>query len=260
LVDSDNLQDVMGETLAAGSRRLPRTIDLSGSGVSNSLPIGVLGHGSGALLGGVQSQPAMSPSLAPAAGAPSVSASGSRQAVPLVSTPAGSLGWLLTRSAIRSSRSVRFTGQTGTDSRVAPYVPMIPKQRCARRSYTTEAVCALRSEHPVADSRVGDQVRQQGIQPEIAVVQEGPSCRVAADHPVAVALAETVEAVTGRCPAFEMCPGLQETRWYVRKGIPAFAYGPGFLEVAHGPKESVEVERICKTTVIYALMAARLLG
>jgi hypothetical protein len=42
----------MGETLAAGVRRLPRASDLGGSGLSNALPSGVLGQGSGAVLGG----------------------------------------------------------------------------------------------------------------------------------------------------------------------------------------------------------------
>ena len=105
-----------------------------------------------------------------------------------------------------------------------------------------------------------EQLRRQGVQLEIDTLQEGPSCGVAADHPVALALAETVEAVTGRRPAFEMCPGLLETRWYARKGTPAFAYGPGFLEVAHGPNEVVEVERIHQHTLVYALVAARLLA
>ena len=105
-----------------------------------------------------------------------------------------------------------------------------------------------------------EQVRQQGIQLEIDVLQDGPACGIAADHPVALALAVTAEAVTGRRPAFEMCPGLLETRWYARKGIPAFAYGPGFLEVAHGPNEVVEIERIYQFIIVYALVAARLLG
>jgi succinyl-diaminopimelate desuccinylase len=104
---------------------------------------------------------------------------------------------------------------------------------------------------------VFEQVRRQGIQLEIAILQEGPSCGFAADHPVALALAETAEAVTGKRPAFEMCPGLLETRWYARKGIPAFAYGPGFLEVAHGPNELVDVERIYQHTIINALIADR---
>jgi uncharacterized protein (TIGR03118 family) len=63
--------------------------DQSGNGLSNALPIGILGQGSGAVLGGVHAPPATSPSPAPAAGRPSASAAGSSQAVPLASTPPG---------------------------------------------------------------------------------------------------------------------------------------------------------------------------
>ena len=76
----------------------------------------------------------------------------------------------------------------------------------------------------------------------------------------AVALAETIESVTGRRPEFELCPGSLEIRWYAQQGIPAFAYGPGLLEVAHGPEEWVEIEQVYRHTLIYALYAARMLG
>jgi len=105
-----------------------------------------------------------------------------------------------------------------------------------------------------------DQVRQQGIELEVEVLQEGSSCGVASGHPTALALAETIETVTGKRPALEMCPGLLEIRWYAQKGIPAFAYGPGLLEVAHGPNEFIEIEPIYQHTLIYALTAARILA
>ena len=57
-----------------------------------------------------------------------------------------------------------------------------------------------------------ERLRQQGIPLEIDVLQEGPACGVAADHPVALALAESAESIIGKRPAFEMCPGLLETR------------------------------------------------
>lgn len=101
--------------------------------------------------------------------------------------------------------------------------------------------------------------RARGIDLEVEILQEGPSCGVAEDHPVARRLGEAIEAVTGRRPDFEMSPGLLETRWYVRHGIPAFACGPGMLEVAHGPNEVVEIERVYRHTLIYALAAARIL-
>jgi acetylornithine deacetylase/succinyl-diaminopimelate desuccinylase-like protein len=105
-----------------------------------------------------------------------------------------------------------------------------------------------------------ESVRRQGIRLDVQVLQEGYSSGVAADHPVATALAETIEQVTGERPAFAMCPGILEIRWYARRGIPAFAYGPGLLEVSHGPDEYVELERVYQHTVIYALVAARLLS
>jgi acetylornithine deacetylase/succinyl-diaminopimelate desuccinylase-like protein len=101
--------------------------------------------------------------------------------------------------------------------------------------------------------------RQKGIELEVETLQEGYSSGVSEDHPVGAAIAETVETVTGKRAAFEMCPGLLEIRWYARKGIPAFACGPGFLELAHGPNESVKVEHIYQHTLLYALVATRLL-
>jgi len=100
----------------------------------------------------------------------------------------------------------------------------------------------------------------QGIKLEIEVLQEGYSSGVSEDHPVARAFAETIEAVIGDRPAFSMCPGILETRWYARKGIPAFAYGPGLLEVSHGPHEVIEIESLYHSALIYALAATRLLA
>jgi acetylornithine deacetylase/succinyl-diaminopimelate desuccinylase-like protein len=103
-------------------------------------------------------------------------------------------------------------------------------------------------------------LQRQGIKLEVDILQEGYSSGVSEDHPAAKILASTIEEVTGNRPAFEMCPGILEIRWYVRKGIPAFAYGPGLLEVSHGPTEVIEVERIYQHTILYALVAARLLS
>ena len=105
-----------------------------------------------------------------------------------------------------------------------------------------------------------EEVRSRGIEMEIEILQEGASCGIAEDHPVARCLAETIEEVSGERPRFEMSPGLLETRWYLRRDIPAFAYGPGLLEVAHGPNEVVEIDRIYRHTLIYALAAARILA
>jgi len=55
-------------------------------------------------------------------------------------------------------------------------------------------------------------------------------------------------------PSFELCPGLLETRFYAQRHIPAFAYGPGLLSVAHGPHEFVNLKKTIRDfALIYAL-------
>jgi acetylornithine deacetylase/succinyl-diaminopimelate desuccinylase-like protein len=77
---------------------------------------------------------------------------------------------------------------------------------------------------------------------------------------VAEALTAAIVDVSGRTPSYEMCPGLLETRFYASRGVPAFAYGPGLLSVAHGPKEFVKLDAVLKCATTYALTAARLLA
>jgi succinyl-diaminopimelate desuccinylase len=104
-----------------------------------------------------------------------------------------------------------------------------------------------------------EECERQGIKLSVEVLQEGFSAGAGEDSKLARVLAGTIEEVTGRTPAFEMCPGILEIRWYARRGIPAYAYGPGLLELAHGTHEAVELKRIYQDTLIYALTAARVL-
>lgn len=46
---------------------------------------------------------------------------------------------------------------------------------------------------------------------------------------------------------------------YKRK-VPAYAYGPGLLEVSHGPEEYVRISDVLNCTMVYALSALRLLS
>ena len=94
----------------------------------------------------------------------------------------------------------------------------------------------------------------------VDVLQRAPSASTDASHPAAEALARCVAAVEGARPRFELCPGVLETRWYAQLGIPAFAYGPGLLEVAHGPEEHVDEAALRRCAAVYALFAAELLG
>jgi acetylornithine deacetylase/succinyl-diaminopimelate desuccinylase family protein len=105
-----------------------------------------------------------------------------------------------------------------------------------------------------------DQKRASGIDLEVEILQEGRSCGVAEDDPLAESLAKSIATVTGRAAQFEMCPGLLEIRFYAERGIPAFAYGPGLLTVSHGPNEFVPIDRIVQCAQVYALTAVDLLG
>jgi succinyl-diaminopimelate desuccinylase len=93
----------------------------------------------------------------------------------------------------------------------------------------------------------------------IETLQEEPAAATPEQDPLGVILSRHVASLTGKEPAFEMCPGLLETRFYAARGIPAFAYGPGLLTVSHGPNEFVPIRNIAQCAVIYALVAAEML-
>jgi acetylornithine deacetylase/succinyl-diaminopimelate desuccinylase-like protein len=95
---------------------------------------------------------------------------------------------------------------------------------------------------------------------EIETLQEGVAAATSAQDRLGVSLARHVANITGKEPAFEMCPGLLETRFYAARGTPAFAYGPGLLSVSHGPNEFVPIRKITQCATIYALTAAELLS
>jgi succinyl-diaminopimelate desuccinylase len=104
-----------------------------------------------------------------------------------------------------------------------------------------------------------EQCKQEGISLEWEVLQEGSSGVCREDQALGQSLSRSVQAVTGEAPRFAMCPGLLETRFYAAAGIPAYAYGPGLLAVAHGPNEYVDLRKMIDSAAIYALAASDLL-
>jgi succinyl-diaminopimelate desuccinylase len=102
--------------------------------------------------------------------------------------------------------------------------------------------------------------RRDGIRLECEIFQEGQSAACSENEALGRALAQSVSTITGESPRFEMCPGLLEIRFYATQGIPAFAYGPGLLSVAHGPNEYVDLRKIRDCAAIYALTAIGMLN
>ena len=101
--------------------------------------------------------------------------------------------------------------------------------------------------------------KREGIRLEWEVFQEGRSSACSEEEPLGKVLAQSVQAVTGEVPRFELCPGLLETRFYAAEGVAAYAYGPGMLSVAHGPNEYVDLRKIVDSAAIYALTAAEMM-
>jgi acetylornithine deacetylase/succinyl-diaminopimelate desuccinylase-like protein len=107
-------------------------------------------------------------------------------------------------------------------------------------------------------ARLTAAIEAAGVQAEIDVLQRAPSATTPAGHPAAVALAACVAEVEGTPPPLELCPGVLETRWYAQLGIPAFAYGPGRLDVSHGPGEFIDEAAMRRCAAVYALLPAAL--
>lgn len=104
-----------------------------------------------------------------------------------------------------------------------------------------------------------EECSRAGIPLRWEVLQEGRSASCREEEALGRALARSVQAVTGHPAKFEMCPGLLELRFYAERGVPAYAYGPGLLSVAHGPEEYVDLRKVQNCAAIYALTAAELL-
>ncbi len=104
-----------------------------------------------------------------------------------------------------------------------------------------------------------EKYKRKGVKAEAEVLQEGkPSSADTKSH-LALALKETILNVTGTDPPFELCPGLCEIRFFNNRGVPAYAFGPGLLEVSHGPEEYVKISEVMNCVYIYGLTALKLL-
>lgn len=101
--------------------------------------------------------------------------------------------------------------------------------------------------------------RGRGVKCDVEVLQEGRSAATDPSGDLGRALGSSIRGVTRSAARFELCPGVLETRHYAALGIPAFAYGPGLLSVAHGPNEFVSIPKLVQCAEVYALTAMRLL-
>jgi succinyl-diaminopimelate desuccinylase len=155
-----------------------------------------------------------------------------------------------------ASRSVMLLGGasgSGVDSNVVPESAWFSIER---RFNPEETLAQVRGEL----DQVLDQHRARGLEIDVETFQESDACVSPAEARLGRVLAEAIEDVTGAPARSELCPGVLETRFFCTGGIPGYGYGPGLLEVSHGPDEYVELDALFDCTAAYALTAARLLG
>jgi succinyl-diaminopimelate desuccinylase len=105
-----------------------------------------------------------------------------------------------------------------------------------------------------------EDARQKGIELEVETLQEGDSSSTTTNSTLALALKDSTLKVTEEIPSFELCPGLCEIRFFNGQGIPAYAYGPGLLEVSHGPEEYVRIPDMWRCTEVYIRTIIQLLS
>lgn len=88
-----------------------------------------------------------------------------------------------------------------------------------------------------------------------------PATEVPADHPLVGALLSAAENVLGWRPKLSAFPGgTDAAQFQVVAGIPTIpSFGPGWLNLAHGPNECVGVDAIVQAAKIYALAAQKFL-
>jgi len=89
-----------------------------------------------------------------------------------------------------------------------------------------------------------------------------PPTEVAADHPFVEILLGSAERILGRRPKLSAFPGGSDAaKFHALAGIPTIpSFGPGWLDLAHGPNECVGVEAVVQAAKIYAGAAMEFLG
>lgn len=97
--------------------------------------------------------------------------------------------------------------------------------------------------------------------PVLRVVSRGfGSAQVDPDHPLVAALGEAAEDVLEKAPPVTGAPyGCDMAGWVRLAGIPTVLYGPGDIELAHGPNEWVSLARTRRVARVLYETARRLL-
>ncbi|HEV7210408.1 MAG TPA: ArgE/DapE family deacylase [Blastococcus sp.] len=79
-------------------------------------------------------------------------------------------------------------------------------------------------------------------------------------HPLLPAMRQAVADTGAPSPPERALPGGSDLRLYAAAGVPTLHYGPGDLNLAHGPLEQVAVDEVLTAARAFALLALRTCG
>jgi len=102
--------------------------------------------------------------------------------------------------------------------------------------------------------------RRKGWTLDVQQLQRGSASLTPVKTPLVRTMVQTITSVTGKAPAFTLCPGILESRFFLEHGTPGLAYGPGLLEISHTHDERVSINKILEVARVYARTAWAMLG
>jgi acetylornithine deacetylase len=86
------------------------------------------------------------------------------------------------------------------------------------------------------------------------------SAQLPSGHPLLPAMRDAVTDAGGGMPAERAIAAGSDLRQYAAAGVPTLHYGPGDLDLAHGPLESVPVAEVVTAARAFALLTLRSCG
>jgi succinyl-diaminopimelate desuccinylase len=93
--------------------------------------------------------------------------------------------------------------------------------------------------------------KELGIESEVEIVDYSNPVYVEENHPYVNTLARAVKEALGTEPTRTICVGGLDLKYYLAKGIPAVAYGPGEVNMAHKADEFVTLESLYNSIKVY---------
>ena len=107
-------------------------------------------------------------------------------------------------------------------------------------------------------STLVDTLKEEGKHIDTRVLCETDGFYTPEYEKICTVLTDAVEKIRGGS-LYEICPGFLDIRHFAHKGIPAVAFGPGLLEVAHGPEEYVKINDVIDAFHIYVAVGRAIL-